>query len=308
MTECGLGRGGGSCLLREELSIMLNVLGFPGQTDAIAFLRQKTGCVDEKCVVDRVLKAAKGTSYEMVIEKIRDIAFKVDGPEGANALLDTCVLIRLARQLEANHAGIRFGGLMTIDFMTPPAFKPYGDPHAVIEDFEKNRWKQMHFIFNLDHRMGRGTHWTALVIDVEKGELQYFDSAGRPPPDGRCHGSTIEPGWTDREGYFQAYLGRWMTDVRDHFSSTFSSRDGRRMRVVYNATQHQFASDESNCGVYSILFLTLRTAGESMEAINRARITKKVIEKMRSILYQPTSSYRPIMPDILPERPFAASI
>jgi len=300
-TECALGRPGLRCLLDEEIQTLIEA--YVGKVDVrkttdqlLTLLIEKTGCGstnggEEECAVCKVLEAVRGTEYEPLILRIKDMAFKAEGPESLTALLDNFLIIRVCRQLVGNYEGIRFGGVLTIDFMIPPMISPFGDPKLIWKDYSKMKWGQFHLVLNIDHRMGTGQHWTALIIDPEAKEIQYFDSYGLPPIDGIVHGSRVYPGITDEQGRFLSLLRNWINDVRRLFVE-----HGITMKHVYNTTCHQARHDQSNCGPYSLLFLSMRADGKPFSAIEERVITTKEIEEMRGKLYKRSKEYRPIPP------------
>lgn len=304
-TACALGRSGNSCLLDEEIHVLADAYNawlaatagnaedkaskrMSGPT-IMQMLQSKTACASEECVVCKLLEAVRGTVYEPVVLRIKEIAFKAAGPAELTALLDNFLIIRLCRQLEANNEGVRFAGVLTADFMIPPLISRYGQPAAVWTDWREKGWKQLQFVFNIDHRMGGGQHWTALVIDMESREMQYFDSFGAQPPNGLVHASRPYDSITDEKGRFLSLLKRWIEDVAKQAPS-------KPLAVVCNTTQHQAVTDRSNCGPYSVLFLALRARRVPFDRINREAITMPVIERMRDRLYRRTPDYQPLPP------------
>ncbi|MFA5091125.1 MAG: Ulp1 family isopeptidase [Candidatus Paceibacterota bacterium] len=139
--------------------------------------------------------------------------------------------------------------------------------------------------------MGTGQHWTALIVDAEAKEIQYFDSYGMPPTDGILSGSRPYPGIADEQGRFLSLLRNWINDVRLLFVE-----HGIAMKFVYNTTCHQARRDQSNCGPYSLLFLALRSKGMSFSSITKEVITTKEIEELRGKMYKRVKDYRPVPP------------
>jgi len=288
---CGVGREGSClCLLDDELKTLARLYGTKvGTGEAIReALYARTGCKTEECVVCEVLEAVRDTVYESIVKRIQEIAFKAEGPPELDALLDNFLLIRICRQIEANFSGIRFGGVLTYDFMVPPIISLYGTPREVWKDYDARRWDQMHFIFNVDHRMGTGQHWTSMVIDIGEREVQYFDSYGIPPFDGLVQGSRPYRGITDGGGRFLSLMREWIDDVRGVFIGK-----GIPLRFIYNTTVHQGSRDRSNCGPYAAFFLRQRAKRRPFNEINSSPISFVKIQKVRDELYRRTSNYDP---------------
>lgn len=301
-TSCALGRPGLRCLLDAEIQALVDIynekvgskLKVPLTLDkqqVLDLLEKKTGCTDEECVVCRILEAVRGTVYESVVLRIKEAAFKIEGPEDLTALLDNFLIIRICRQLEVNYPGEKFGGVLTVDFMTQPITSIYGTPREVWNDYSSNNWNKFQMVFNIDHRMGVGQHWTSFLIDAKNGTMEYFDSYGAPPPDGILTGSRIYKGITDEKGRFISMLRNWMNDVREEFIL-----HGLPLKFIYNTTCHQAPDDQSNCGPYAILFLALRSKDVSFQRITKEVITTEEIERIRNKLYRRSPDYVPTPP------------
>lgn len=302
--ECAVGRPGIRCLLDTEIQTLVDVYNekvdekerlpkTKSTNQLLSLLMERTECSGEECTVCKILEVVTGTVYEPIVTRIREMAFKVDGPESLTALLDSFLIIRICRQISGNNDGTKFGGVYTVDFMIPPIIGMYGDPKMVWKDYRKEKWKQLQLVLNIDHRMGTGQHWTALTIamDEDRGQIQYFDSYGQSPPDGAQHGSRPYRDITDEQGQFLSLLGTWINDVRKSFME-----QGVAMGYVHNTTCHQSSRDQSNCGPYSLVFLALRAKGVPFSSINGEAITMKEIEATRSKLYRRAQDYKPTPP------------
>lgn len=305
---CAIGRDGdGECLLLSELKLLAGVINaLPGSSGGArvdekalrAMLFTKTACSTEQCVVDAIEKKVVGTPYEASLEKIRLIAFRADGPKDLSALLDSFLLIRMCVQIAANHPRVNFGGILTCDFMIPPITSKFGTPSAVVASWKERAWDQLHFVLNLDHRMGAGQHWLAVCVDIprdtEKGSVEYFDSYGMPPSSGLIQGSRPWPQLTDSSGRFLSRVDEWLIEVRKAFQAA-----GVGLQLKINETDHQSAKDFSNCGVYATYYLLSRAQRIPFETINSRAISTAEITKQRDALYHRTDEYEPSLPNQL---------
>lgn len=334
---CGIGRDavarlGSSCLRESELKLIGTVLGVvksvrpPSDAsnprlDLTALrgaLLGRTGCSDEVCVIDAAIESAKGTRLEALLERIRAVAFKAQGPRELDALLDNFLITRMCLQVEANATmRITFGGVLTYDFMIPPPTTPLFSPAAVYQSWASSGWRQMHLVLNLDHRMGEGQHWTAICIEVAPapspaaavdrgvtrdsatddgdatpaagdGSIEYFDSYGIAPPNGLIRGSRPWRGITTSDGRFLSRLDEWIGDVRRDFIA-----HGIPMRRRVNTMQHQESADAASCGVYATYFLYRRSTGVSFDEFNSRAIPMREITAQRDRLYLRTDGYTP---------------
>lgn len=298
--SCGIGREARlHCLLDNELLVLAEVASskLDVESEGITpkairnMLFSKTKCESDECMICKLLKLVKNTAYEPLVHRIKEIAFKAKGPGELNALLDNFLLIRMGKQMEANYTGIKFGGVLTYDFMIPPLLSRYGSPQLLVADWKRDQWEQFHMILNVDHRMGMGQHWVAMVISIPDNTIEYVDSYGQPPMSGLVHGSKVYPGITDKEGMFLSRLDEWIEEVRIGFISK-----GVAMKSVYGTMLHQERQDLSNCGVYATLYLKARAKRIPFDEFNSRPISMVQIRKQRSRLYTPTHDYQAIAP------------
>jgi len=294
---CGLGRAEkNKCLFKSEIKILAEAFNAiiknksdkldPNGDDLFDRIMQQTKCTDEMCVVDRMLKLAKGTEFESLIYRIRELAFKLEGPGDLAALLDSFILFRVGRQIAYNTkppGRIVFGGVLTYDFNTPPATSTWAHPEAIVRSWLEDKWGQMHFIFNTDHRAGEGVHWTALAISPESGTIEYFDSYGELPRSGFVKGT---PTSALPDGMFLSLMQEWINAVILAFGKI-----NKHIKFTYNETTHQEDSDRSNCGPYCLLYLVWRAKKHTLDEINKSPISQEMITSMREKLYIPASDY-----------------
>jgi len=304
--ECGLGRGGKKkCLFDAELKLIIEafnqLLAGKGRnpipsstTNPLKQLIEHTQCDDEKCVVDTLLEVSKGTEFEPLLYRIRELAFKIDGPSELDALLDNFILHRIARQIcynmsnKPNKPICKFAGVLTYDFNIPPATTQWASPNMIVQSCVSEKWNQMQFIFNTDHRMGGGIHWTALTIDTSIHEINYFDSYGNLPLSGWIEGTKTRK---YPDGLFPSLMLEWINTVIIEFTKI--SMD---LQFTYNETCHQEDTDYSNCGPYCLLYLYWRANGCCPTHINAKPIHQDQITSMRSKLYNPDTDYNFPMP------------
>jgi hypothetical protein len=236
----------------------------------------------------------RDTRLAVILERLRIAAFKVEGPASMHALLDNFLLLRLGMQIESNFPGIRFGGVLTCDFMSHPPISPFSSPSSVFTSQQREGWRQLHFVINIDHRMGEGQHWTAICVESNgrEGSVEYVDSFGDPPTEGRVKGSRAWVGITDEHGTFESRMGSWLGEVCEAYK-----RGGVMMRRFVNGTQYQATRDARNCGVYAALYLLARANDIPPEEFVSAKIGTEQIERQRAKLYSGSMGYHPSPPN-----------
>lgn len=156
--------------------------------------------------------------------------FKPKGPSKSKKWLSTLDIQKVMDQYMIKYPNFHFYGPYPMDFanfqteLTNSNFK-----RAM-----KNKTK-MGVIFNQDYSTGNGSHWVSLFVDLENKTICYFDSAGDRP------------------------MKEVKKLIRDLMSS--AKKQNIKLKLMENKKQHQYKNTE--CGVYSIYFITSRLAGKS---------------------------------------------
>lgn len=301
--ECAIGRDeSSSCLRKDEERVVKTIAKEMKLIDGGIDMRKSLGDVldksdfkDVKSLLDFILRQSIGTPMEKEVLRIREMAFKPDGPADNNVMMDSFLLIRLGMQLQENFGHIEFGGVLTYDFMINPTTSLYGDPKEVYKSQVEKKWTKLQFILNTDHRMGVGRHWVAMVVNMTEHQIQYADSFGDPPLSGLLKSDRRYTGVTDSEGHFLTFLRDWMSEVKCDFIS-----HGVPMSTVYTDLSVQSTKDEINCGVYAILTLVLNAKGVEFKVANSQHVTTSKIREVRGLLFEKIPNYKPTHPLITP--------
>lgn len=102
-----------------------------------------------------------------------------------NEWLSSVDIIEVMKQYEKTYKCFDFIGPSPIDFDT---HKLYGECvweelcHFNVEQEIKNGRFKIGIIFNLDPHYKGGSHWVSMFINIKKGEIFFFDSAGDKAP------------------------------------------------------------------------------------------------------------------------------
>ena len=121
--------------------------------------------------------------------------------------------------------------------------------------YQKQGYRKLGIVFNLDKHDQNGSHWVSLFVDLEHRFVFYFDSVGNPAP-----------------AEIRTLMERIVRQSRQF---------GRAYRVYENAPmQHQFGDTE--CGMYSLYFIvTMLTDHEGGIASPNALIMKDKLDVFR---------------------------
>lgn len=184
-------------------------------------------------------------------EMLHKYTFKPSGPKNTTEWLNTIHINEIFAQYEKVYKDFKFFGAVPRDF----------DDLSYLGIKEINYGRLMRdgivkigFIFNMDTHDMPGSHWVALFANLDKGEIDYVDSTGVPPP--------IE-------------IKRLMKRIY----LFCKSRTGNTTSMYINTTQHQKGNTE--CGVYSCNFILRLLKGESFHTIMATPIPDSTIKKCR---------------------------
>lgn len=156
--------------------------------------------------------------------------FKPEGPSRSKKWLGTLDIQNVMSHYMIKYDNFHFYGPYPMDFanfqteLTNSNFK----------NAMKNKMK-MGVIFNQDYSTSSGSHWVSLFVDLENKTICYFDSAGDKP------------------------MKEVKKLIRDLITS--AKQQNIKLKLIENEKKHQYKNTE--CGVYSIYFITSRLAGKS---------------------------------------------
>ena len=142
----------------------------------------KNVCNKESCwlkqkFVDGKLNKELKESYAPVSPK--------EWSKNPNEWLSSVDILDVMKQYESKYKCFDFIGPSPIDFDT---HKLYGECvweelcHFNVEEEIKNGRFKIGIIFNLDPHYKGGSHWVSMFINIKKGEIFFFDSAGDKAP------------------------------------------------------------------------------------------------------------------------------
>lgn len=218
-------------------------------------------CNKESCWIR---KLAKGTKME---EDLLD-AFAPESPEewkrNPNEWLSSIDILEVMNQYEKKYKCFEFLGPSPIDYDT---HKLYGECvfeelcHFNLQDqIDKGKTK-IGIIFNLDPHYKSGSHWVSLFINVKKGEIFYFDSAGDDIP---------------------KQIEKFAKNIIEQ-GHNLKKRVNFKLDKNY-PVEHQYGNTE--CGIYSLFFIVHMLEDKITSHYLKTHILKdKYMEKFRKIYF-----------------------
>ena len=126
-----------------------------------------------------------------------------------------------------------------------------------IKKLEKEGINKIGIVFNHDVSSGDGTHWCATYVDLNKNEINYFDSYGIMPI---------------------PLIKDYLIKLGENFLKI-----NREPKLIYNDKRFQYKRSE--CGVFSIYFILERLNGKSMKSIVKSKITDDQMNNFRKYLF-----------------------
>jgi hypothetical protein len=198
--------------------------------------------------------------------ELRSYTFTPQAPKSWNSnineWLSSLDIEKVMKQYEHVHKNFTFLGPSPIDFDSNTL---YGECvwdelcHFNLHRLIKKGKTKIGIVFNLDEHWKGGSHWVSLYIDTKKKVICYFDSAGDDIP-------------------------KEIDILKDRIITQGKSL-GIKFRFDKNfPIEHQYENTE--CGVYSIYFITEMIKNPSFERFKKKRIPDKEMEKMRSVFFR----------------------
>lgn len=206
---------------------------------------------DEKCITKQAFM------NELVTElrnELDENTFLEDGPDGPIEWLSNFDIEKLIKKYEKYLPNFKFLGAVPLDCEEHKFCSLYGF------DFEKIKKEGIHkagIVFNHDKMGQGGSHWVALFMNLDSGEINYVDSYGGKP-----------------KSNVQSLIDRF---------EKYCKKKG--IRFNYKLNTNAFQKDGSECGVYSANFILRRAADEPFEEILSNPMTFKQINSCRNVYF-----------------------
>jgi hypothetical protein len=189
-----------------------------------------TTCNKESCWIKKMVKDSK-------LKKELMDSFAPESPEdwkkNPNEWLSSVDIMQVMRQYENKYKCFDFMGPSPIDF---DAIELHGKCvweelcHFNLAQQIKNGKTKIGIIFNTDPHYKGGSHWISLFINIKKGNILFFDSAGDKIPD---------------------QIMKFVNNVTEQGQSLNSKIDFKFDENY--PVEHQYGNTE--CGIYSLFFI-----------------------------------------------------
>lgn len=220
-------------------------------------------CNKESCWVRQMTKGTK-------MEKELLDSFSPESPEKwkmkPNEWLSSIDIIKVMNQYEKTYSCFDFIGPSPIDY---DAHLLYGECvweelcHFNLEEQIKKGKTKIGIIFNTDPHNKGGEHWISVFINIKKGEIFFFDSAGDRAP--------------------KQVVKFVKTVIEQGHSLSSNKRINFKFDENY-PVEHQYQNTE--CGIYSLFFIIHMLEDKITGHYLKTHVLKdKYMEQFRKIYY-----------------------
>lgn len=249
-----------SCLEPEEERAVAHATGSRSIDEA----RQKTGCNDTKCVIERAAHAIGAAVARDMIKR----NFKLEGPTD-NSLLSDINIDNTLRQWAAyfkdffpynfnmrNYAQYHYNNGEVLDGPDTLATINVADLYA-------KGFRRAACVINSDKYQGGGIHWMCLYVDMPgktaPATVEFFNSAG---------------------GCAQVEWHNWLVKTKTELKTAGFSN----VQIV-NCGRIVHQDSMSECGVYSLYYTWARLNGIPAKDICARKIPDKYMFEFRQHLF-----------------------
>lgn len=224
-------------------------------------LEERLGCKkdDDVCLLR---KSGLSNSEKKAIEE--DV-FRPKMPSEWKTNMNTWLsdedIRKAMRQYEEAFPEFKFLEVVPIDFSAQDPYEKDKKKcivdsfcHVELASLKASGKTKVGAVFNLDPSYKGGSHWVALFININSHEVLYFDSYGLPPPE---------------------QISRFMRSL---------TLQDSKMQLKHNARRFQYK--DSECGMYSMIFILCMLSGESFKYFCKHPISDEQAEAFRKFMYR----------------------
>ena len=191
---------------------------------------------------------------------IYDLTFSPQMPKSwlhnPNEWLSSLDIVAVMKQWETKHRDFKFIGPSPIDYDNHKMFGECVWDELCkfnLKSYLKDNISKIGVIFNLDPHDKPGSHWVAVFLNDNKKTIYYFDSYGDKP---------------------HPQIKKFINEVIDQSRSL-----NHTYKYLENKKRHQFGNSE--CGMYSMYFITQMLQSKCFEKFQQQKITDDYMLRLR---------------------------
>lgn len=186
-----------------------------------------------------------------------------------NTWLTSVDISKVMKQYERKHPSFLFIGPSPIDYDARES-----DGSFVWEELAtfnlkkeiKRGKKKIGVIFNTDDHTKSGAHWISLFINIETGEMNFFDSVGDKAPN---------------------YVKKICNTIKDQASELNKSGEGIKLpEFKFDETHpHEHQQENTECGIYSLYFISNMITKNNFSFFKTKVVDDEDMEKFRNVFF-----------------------
>lgn len=227
-------------------------------------MKDKYKCTKQTCWTrQKFLEKLEDEQKEDIMEK----TFRPLGPSKKYGWLSTSHINEVIDQYHDIHKDFVFLGAVPYDF---DDLKQLEIHNLDFSQLHKEGKSKIGMVINLDEHYKGGSHWVALYLDLDKNQIYFFDSVGKPPRTRiRKFINRVAKYLYKKKYHMNLSINDVLKEMKNKSSASHNKYINNIMKggfdIRYNNIQHQFQNSE--CGVYSINFIIRLVKGESFDSI-----------------------------------------
>jgi hypothetical protein len=234
--------------------------------DIHSYMKTKHNCRDELCWVETLkLQYIEKNAFKPIMpsEWLQCDTARAPDNNCMNTWLSNYEIDNVLGQFEQNVDNFEYLGSVPIDFANFPEKKVNT---FKIKNSLANGKNKIGVVFNTDPSYRRGQHWICAFIDLEKKEINFFDSYGSN--------------------------GRYPEEIQKLFDKILKDAKDNQiiLNVKLNLVRHQ--QKDSECGVYCIKFIADRINSD-FETLTKTPIPDDLVNRERWTRFFRVKNCRP---------------
>ena len=291
----------GSCISKKHLIEMAKKWNEKNKNEPIIITQDKNELVkqfedklSDKCS-NQVCWLRLDFVKKLENSDLLDNTFRPSGPKGKYEWLSTTDIDNVINQYQSNYKEFLFLGAVPYDF---DSLKFLGIHDLDFKELEQSGKYKIGMVINLDEHYKSGSHWVGLYTNLKDNQIYYFDSVGKKPRKrikkfiNRITKYLYNKNYNDKlniNSLYNKLEQHWAKpNVLERKVSLSSEQYAGKNDIVnnlskfdirYNHIQHQFK--DSECGVYSIHFITRLVEGETFDSIINNVIKDDIMNQFR---------------------------
>lgn len=222
-------------------------------------------------------------------EDLLNNTFRPLGPKGKYDWLSTTDIDNVIAQYQEKYPEFLFLGAVPYDFED---LKFLGLSNLNFKELEEENKYKIGMVINLDEHYKGGSHWVALYTNLLTNQIYFFDSVGKKPRKRikKFINKIIKYLYYkkyNKKLFIQSIYeklknyNKLSNSDRKHFFNTNIEIQNliNNFDIRHNHVQHQFK--DSECGVYSINFITRLVSDEPFDNVMNNIITDDEMNNFR---------------------------